>query len=196
MQDKLQGSLSKQIQQQIQYLMQQRETNLIPQLKSKLDKVVADHVGHKKWAQNVSLLQRGLAVAADQCHERGLAAFLMLPKSLEMSMGMQQQTQILTDDTLTQGIDIDEDQASVDEELRMSVRESINRLVIPSLRKVKLARCLTLLICFILPVVGLTVFVPIFSNSLLNPVDYLFTISVLRMSSSCSAVLFIVRLNN
>ena len=248
-QNHLKGSLSKQIQQQIQSVMRQRETNLIQQLKSKLDKVgkqvqgtkhkiryiwdlviqgnvkeiesvidrayvaidlceaeflhllrqfpnsrfvarsyarflrdvVADHAGHKVWAQNVSLLQRGLAVTADQCHERGLAAFPALPKTLEQNLGGQQQTQVMTEDTLTQEIEADDEQAAIDAELRMSVRDSINSLVIPSLKRAKITRALALVILFIIPVIAFTVFIPIFLHTLVDPLDFMYSISFVRV---------------
>ena len=248
-QNHLKGSLSKQIHQQIQSVMRQRETNLIQQLKSKLDKVgkqvqgtkhkiryiwdlviqgnvkeietvidrayvaidlceaeflhllrqfpnsrfvarsyarflrdvVADHAGHKVWAQNVSLLQRGLAVTADQCHERGLAAFPALPKTLDANLGAQQQTQVMTEDTLTQEIEADDEQAAIDAELRVSVRDSINSLKIPSIKRAKMIRGLALLILFIIPVIAFTVYIPILLASLIDPLDFMYTISLMRV---------------
>lgn len=248
-QNKLSGALAKHIHQQIQSVMRQRETNLIPQLKSKLDKigkqvqgtkhkvryiwdliiqgnikeiesvverayaaidsceteflhllrqfpnsrfvarayarflrdVVADHAGHKVWAQNVTLLQRGVAVIADQSHELGMRAFPLLPKTLEMNLGGQQQTtQILTEDTLTQEIEADDEQAAIDAELRMTVRESINHLRIPSITRAKTIRIVSLFILFIIPVIALTVFIPIYVNGLIEPLEFMSLIAYIR----------------
>ena len=248
-QNKLTGALAKHTNQQIQSVMRQRETNLMPQLKSKLDKiskqvqgtkhkvryiwdliiqgnikeiesvverayaaidtceteflhllrqfpnsrfvarayarflrdVVADHAGHKVWAQNVSLLQRGIAVAADQSHELGMRAFPLLPKTLDMTLaGQQQTTQIMTEDTLTQEIEAEDEQAAIDAELRVSVRESINRLHIPSIGRAKCIRIVSLIILFVLPVIGMTIFIPIYITGLVEPLEYMYTISVVR----------------
>ncbi|OHT07880.1 Adenylate and Guanylate cyclase catalytic domain containing protein [Tritrichomonas foetus] len=248
-QNKLKGSLAKHTMQQILSIMKQRETNLVPDLKSKLDKVgkqvqstkhkvrytwdlvlqgnikeiesvishahkaidtceaefnhflgqfpnnrfiarayarflrdvVADHAGHKQWAQNVSTLQRGQNVKQDQAHILGIRAFPQLPK---MATTILQQTHTtamaLTDDTLTQEIETDEEKAAIDAELRMSVRESINNLSIPAFKIARALRIITILILFVAPVIALTVYIPLFIDDIATPLDFLYDISLMR----------------
>ena len=247
-QNHLKGSLAKHTQQQIGLIMKQRETNLIPELKTKLDKigkqvqgtkhkiryiwdliiqgniseletvisrafgaidvceaeflhllrqfpnsrfvarayarflrdVVADHAAHKIWSQNVSMLQRGIPVVPDQAHELGLRAFPLLPKTVDAQMQIQQTQGMITDDTLTQDIEADDEQATMDAELRMSVRESINKLVIPSFRMAKCLRLWFLIIIFFAPVLGITIYYPIYVQGLTEPLHIMFTLSQIR----------------
>ena len=247
-QNKLKGSLAKHTLQQIQTIIRQRETNLIPELKSKLDKVgkqvqatkhkvryiwdliiqgnvyelesvvhkayiaienceaefqhllrmfpnsrfvaraysrflrdvVADYAAHNQWQQNVTLLQRGLSVVPDQTHDLGLRAFPLLPKSIENAVNGNVPQGLITDDTLTQEIEVDEEQAAIDAELKMSVRESINNLVIPSYRCARIIRFLSLFILFFIPVVVLAIVIPIFIDSITVPLGFMEQISILR----------------
>ncbi|OHT13730.1 Adenylate and Guanylate cyclase catalytic domain containing protein [Tritrichomonas foetus] len=247
-QNKLKGSLAKHTMQQIGSIIKQRETNLIPELKSKIDKVakqvqgtkhkvryiwdliiqgnikelevvisrayhaidhceadflhlirqfpnsrfvarsyarflrdvVADHAGHKVWAQNVSLLQRGISVFPDKAHELGLRAFPLLPKTLDAHVAVQATQGMVTDDTLTQDIDGDDEQAAIDAEVRMSVRESINKLVIPSFRTARIIRVISFFILYFVPVIFLCVYLNVYINSLTYPLNFMFTLSKLR----------------
>jgi hypothetical protein len=101
---------------------------------------MADHGRHKIWAQNVSLLQRQIPVVSDQAYALGLRAFPLLPAAGDRQISVQQTGGMVTDDALTQIIEQDDEQAAIDAELRMSVRESINRIVIPSIRAAKIVR--------------------------------------------------------
>ena len=248
-QNKCKGSLAKHTMQQIQSIMKQRETNLVPDLKSKLDKVgkqvqaakhkvrytwdlvlqgnikdletvlanahkainnceaefthflgqfpnnrfvarayarflrdvVADHAGHKLWAQNVSMLLRGINVKEDQAHSLGIRAFPALPKFTSAALAQVHTTQMgITDDTLTQDIEMDEEKAAIDAELRMSVRESINKLSIPAYKAARIIRILTLLILFLIPVIVMAIYIPIYNSSISTPLDFLYTISLIR----------------
>lgn len=247
-QNHLKGSLAKHTQQQISSIMKQRETNLIPELKTKLDKiakqvagtkhkiryiwdliiqgniselesvisrayvaievceaeflhllrqfpnsrfvarsyarflrdVVADHAAHKVWAQNVTMLQRGIPVVPDQAHELGLRAFPLLPKTIGQQMQVQQTQGMITDDTLTQDIEADDEQATLDGELRMSVRESINKLVIPSFYMAKCVRLWFLFIIFFAPVLGITIYYPMYVSSCTEPLEIMYTLSQIR----------------
>ena len=248
-QNRLKGSLAKHTQQQINSIMRQRETNLLPELKSKLDKigkhvqgtkhkvryiwdlilqgnvkelesvvdrayhsidhaeaeflhllrqfpnsrfvarayarflrdVIADHAGHKTWAQNVAALTRGMSIAPDLAHDLGIRAFPHLPQTLDVSAIANNQTQnFMTDDTLTQDIDTDDEQAAIDAELRMSVRESINRLKIPSFKMAKILRILSLIILFVLPVIAATIAIPIVINDMSDPLEYMYEIADIR----------------
>ena len=247
-QNHLKGSLAKHTMQQIGSIIKQRETNLIPELKTKIDKiskevqatkhkvryiwdliiqgnikelevviaraynaidhceadflhlirqfpnsrfvarsyarflrdVVADHAGHKVWAQNVSLLQRGISVFPDKAHELGLRAFPLLPKALDAHVAVQATQGMVTDDTLTQDIEGDDEQAAIDAEVRMSVRESINKLVIPSFRTARIIRIVSFIILYFIPVIFLAVYLSIYIDSLTEPLNFMFTISQLR----------------
>ena len=247
MQNRIKNSLAKYTHQQIKAIIRQRETNLIPELKTKLDRigkqvqatkhkvryiwdliiqgnikelesvinraytsidsneaeflhllhqfpnsrfvarayarflrdVVADHAGHKIWAQNVSLLQRGINVATDQAHDLGIRAFPNLPVSLDSKMQVQSTPGMITDDTITQDIDEDE-HAAIDAELRMSVRESINRLKIPSYKYSRIIRIVMFVIFFLAPVIAITVYIPIYIDQIMQPLSYMYYISELR----------------
>ncbi|OHT12112.1 Adenylate and Guanylate cyclase catalytic domain containing protein [Tritrichomonas foetus] len=247
--NKLKGPLAKHTQQQIQSIMRLRETNLLPAMKSKLEKVgkqvqatkhkiryiwdliiqgnvkelesvvhhahvsidsseaeflhllrqfpnsrfvarayarflrdvVADHAGHKQWAQNVSILQRGFQVAPDQAHDLGIRAFPLLPSTINGQLSaINNGTAMMTEDTLTQDIDGDEEHAAIDAELRMSVRDSINNLSIPSYRKTKIFRLVSFFIIFLIPVVIVSIFLPIYLNDIMQPLSFMYYISSLR----------------
>ncbi|OHS96775.1 Adenylate and Guanylate cyclase catalytic domain containing protein [Tritrichomonas foetus] len=247
-QNRIKGALAKYTHQQIKAIMRQRETNLIPPLKTKLDKinkqvqgtkhkvryiwdliiqgnikelesvihrayksidsteaeilhltnqfpnsrfvarcyarflrdVVADHAGHKQWAANVSLLQRGISVTSDQAHELGLRAFQNLPQTLDVQLQVQPTQGVLTEDTITQDIDPDDDHAAIDAELRMSVRESINKLKIPSYRAARIVRFAFLFIFFVAPVITIAIYLPIYLNSIISPLEFMYYIAELR----------------
>jgi len=250
-QNHLKGSLSKNTRHQIITIMRQREINLIPELKSKLDKqgkqiqatkhkvryfwdliiqgnirdlesavsrayksiektesdfqhllrqfpnsrfvarayarflrdVVADHAGHKRWAQNVLLMQRGISVIRDQSRTFGVFAFPLLPKNTEAKTQAQPTPNLITDDTLTQDIDNDDDQAANDAELRMSVRDSINNLEIPSFTKAFYIRISILVLLFVIPCIALSFYVPYFISDISNPLSFMYKISQLRTAA-------------
>ena len=245
-QNRLKGSLAKHTLQQIQTITRQRETNLIPSLKSKLDKigkqvqstkhkvryvwdliiqgnvhelesgvqkaskavescesefqhllrmfpnsrfvariyarflcdVVADYAEHQKWQQNITNLQRGQSIFPDQTHEFGLRAFPLLPKSMSEDTTISQG--LITDDTLTQEIEVDEDQAALDGELRMTIKESINRMHIPAYSISKVIYSLLYIILFIVPVVALTIVVPVIHDQMFTPLNFMEHASSLR----------------
>jgi len=246
--NKLKGSLSKHIRFQIVAILRQRETNLIPELKSKLDKiskqtqatkhkvryiwdliiqgnirelesaiqrandacesceadfqhlirqfpnsrfvaraygrflrdVVADHAGHRIWAHNVSLLQRGIPVISDQAHSFGLRAFPLLPKVLHKNNPRIQAQPAITDDTLTQDIETDDDQSAIDAELRMNVRNSINKLEISSYSNSRCVRVLILFLLFFVPVVFMCFYIPYFITDISTPLEFMNHISSIR----------------
>ncbi|EAY04508.1 Adenylate and Guanylate cyclase catalytic domain containing protein [Trichomonas vaginalis G3] len=248
MQNKLKGSLAKHTLQQIQTIIRQREANLIPELKSKLDKigkqvqatkhkvryiwdliiqgnvhelesvvhrayiaidnceaefqhlirmfpnsrfvarsysrflrdVVADFAEYNKWKQNVMLLQRGVSVIPDQTHEFGLRAFPLLPQVIDYSEDDQMNANILTENTLTQEIEPEDEHLETDTDLRMSVRESINDLSIPAYRTARIVFILLFLICFLLPVVVLAAIIPKNIQSITKPLNFMEKISYIR----------------
>ena len=247
-QNKLKGSLAKHTLQQIQTIIRQRETNLVPELKSKLDKVgkqvqatkhkvryiwdliiqgnvhelesvvhraytaienceaefqhllrmfpnsrfvaraysrflrdvVADYAAHNQWQQNVTLLQRGVSVISDQTHDLGIRAFPLLPKTIENSGNGQVPQGLITDDTLTQEIEVDEEQAALDAELKMSVRESINNLVIPSYKTARITRIILIFVLFIATTIALAIAIPIFISSITTPLSFMEKVSTIR----------------
>jgi PAS domain S-box-containing protein len=242
------GRLAKHIHHQIHSILRQREANLVPELKGKLDRVakevqhakhkiryiwdlilqgninelevvmsrafhaidhceaeflhllrqfpnsrfvarayarflrdvVADHGQHKTWAQNVTLLQRGIPIVPDQAHSLGIRAFPLLPVSADRQISVQQTGGMVTDDALTQTIEADDEQSAIDAELRMSVRDSINRLVIPSIRDAKVLRIVLFTLLFFVPVVVLTVYLPVFVDGMLEPLEIMYTLADVR----------------
>ena len=248
-QNHLKGALAKHTQQQIQSILRQRETNLITELKSKIDKigkqvqatkhkvryiwdliiqgnvkdietvinrafasidateaefqhlirqfpnsrfvarsyarflrdVVADHAGHKVWAQNVSMLQRGISIHPDKAHDLGVRAFPNIPTIIDNKLSSNNQpTGMITEDTLTQDIEGDDEKAANDAELRVSVRDSINRLSIPSYRNARIITIISLIILFFIPVIIMSVYTRIFVTNISEPLDFMYQISSLR----------------
>lgn len=142
--------------------------------------VMADFAGHKVWSQNVSMLQRGFTINQDQAHQFGIRAFPLLPNTLEVAQGVPQATLQSTDDTLTSDIELDEEKADIRDELMASVRENIDKLTIPAYRNSRIIRVVTLLLFFVAPIILVAVFSPSFVVELCSPLDYLYTIAVIR----------------
>ncbi|OHT01476.1 Adenylate and Guanylate cyclase catalytic domain containing protein [Tritrichomonas foetus] len=249
LQNKLSGSLAKHMLQQIHSIMKQRESNLIPDLKMKLDKigkqvqstkhkiryiwdlvlqgnlkelervignayrsiescetefnhflrqfpnnrfvaraycrflrdVVADHAGNKVWLTNVAELQKGNTIKDDQTYLYGIHAFPNLPRETDIHLQQTQQNNIgITDDTFTQEIEIDDEHAALDAELRISVRDAIHNLTIPAYWWARAMRIITLLILFIIPVIFLALYIPIFIGDNAEPLDFIYDISLIR----------------
>ncbi|OHT04623.1 hypothetical protein TRFO_27831 [Tritrichomonas foetus] len=177
MQNKMKGNFAKHTMQQIGAAVKQRETNLIPELKTKIDRigrkvssnkakiryiwdlvlqgnvqelepiigraytsiidtniafthlihmypnnrfvarayarfvrdVVADHEKHAELSSKVTNLQRGIQVEPDLYHDLGMYAFPNLPKQLESAKQISHQQGNITEDTLTQEIDGDDE---------------------------------------------------------------------------------------
>lgn len=142
--------------------------------------VMADFAGHKVWSQNVSMLQRGFTINQDQAHQFGIRAFPLLPNTLDVAQGVPQATLQSTDDTLTSDIELDEEKADLRDELMASVRDNISKLTIPAYRNARVIRIVTLLLFFVAPVILVSIFTPTFVVDLCSPLDYMYTIAVMR----------------
>ncbi|OHT12145.1 Adenylate and Guanylate cyclase catalytic domain containing protein [Tritrichomonas foetus] len=246
--NKLKGSIAKNSEQQIQSIMRLRETNLLPDLKNKINKVgkqisatkhkiryiwdmiiqgniselekiinnayntmeateaeiqhllnqypnsrfvarvyarylrdiVADQAKFKQWVNNVSQLQRGLNIFPDLAHELGIHAFPALPLKLEIpTQNVSLSQGVLTDDTL-EPVENEDDQETKDGELRVSIRESINNLKIPSYHSAKIFRLVSFILLFLLPVIFAVVYLPIYLKNIMIPLNFMYYISSVR----------------
>ncbi|OHT15047.1 Adenylate and Guanylate cyclase catalytic domain containing protein [Tritrichomonas foetus] len=249
LQNKVKGSTAKYIMQKIRVLMRQREMNLVPELKVKLDKinkqvqaakhkvryiwdliiqgniaemsgivdraaesiklverefqhllhqypnsrfvarsyarflrdVAADHAAHKIWAGNVSILQRGALINEDYSHRLGMIAFPNLPAYLdENMMAAQNTTGLMTDETITQDIEGEEERALIDVELRMSLRVGIDKLRIPSFHRAKIIRLILFIFLFLIPVIVVFIYTPIHLDEIIIPIDFMYYVAKLR----------------
>ncbi|OHT13831.1 Adenylate and Guanylate cyclase catalytic domain containing protein [Tritrichomonas foetus] len=249
MQNKMKGSFAKHTMQQIESVIKQREANLIPELKTKIDRigrkvqatkakiryiwdlvlqgnvkelepiigrayesvqesnvsfiqllgmfpnnrfvarayarflrdVVADHEQHSEWSQKVSNLQRGLMVTSDNCHDLGMLAFPLLPKSLDVPQAATQNPIAnTTEDTLTQEIEGDDEKAAIDAEMKSSIKESIGQISIPSYKQTRILHLLLFFILFLIPFIAVSVYTPIFIVDTTGSLDYLYSLTRLR----------------
>ena len=251
MQNKMKGGFAKHTMQQISTVLRQRESNLIPELKSKLDNigrkvqstkakirylwdlvlqgsvkelepvilrcyesvnrvnvefihlismfpnnrfvarsytrflrdVVADHQAQAEWTQKLNSLQRGLMVHPDISHELGILAFPILPQKLSLSNAPPPSIipSNTTEDTLLQDVDISDDFEDISFDMKNSIKESIDKLRLPSYQLSRVGFIVLFLILFLIPFIIVAIYTPIYVEENSGSLDYLFALSTLRL---------------
>ena len=124
----------------------------------------------------------------DQTHDLGLLAFPLLPKQLTTDTTMNIM-RTMTDDTLTIEIDPDDESSTIDAELRLSVRESINKLSIPSLRHTRIAATLMVFIFVCVTVIAMTYLIPVKIDEISTPLEYMYQSATFIKSSGTPSIM-------
>ncbi|KAH0790452.1 Adenylate and Guanylate cyclase catalytic domain containing protein [Histomonas meleagridis] len=141
--------------------------------------VMADHEGYKEWVQKFQLLQKGIPVTIDLPHQLGLHAFPMLPKKLEVGKPSNQgfgNTSIEEQFT----IEVDSSDGGLEMEMKSTIRDSIDFLVIPSFRNAIPLRIIPFIILFLASIITFTIYSRGYVNSVTEPLEHMYTLSNLR----------------
>ena len=142
--------------------------------------ILGDYEEYKIWQQHITNLQRGVSIFPDQANTFGIYVFPSLPRKL--SAEYQNSTGLITDDTLTQEIELDEDQTTSDSEMRITMKDNINKLTIPSYKRTRITKCSVFFIFTIVPLILFTILLSYLMKDLLTPLKFLNDITILRTS--------------
>ena len=143
--------------------------------------ILANHQLAIEWYDKTRLLQRGICTATDDAHEQGLEAFPLLPPILSMNNIQKNTTDFESSMATTDMLDLDEEntnQAQVEQGVILS--ETIDKLNIPSLRRMNIIRIIIIFVLFLIPVIFFTIYLPIVVDDLVSPLDFIYTLSYLR----------------
>ncbi|OHS97016.1 Adenylate and Guanylate cyclase catalytic domain containing protein [Tritrichomonas foetus] len=142
--------------------------------------VVADHQKSSEWASKCNLLHKGLPVTPDNAHELGVLAFPNLPKEQKAIRHQATFNNNFTEDTLTQEIDENEESVAADQEIKLSLKENIQSLQIPAYTLIRALHLGSLACLFILPMILVSIFAPIYIDSVSSVIPHLYSLTKIR----------------
>jgi len=142
-----------------------------------LREILADQNGYLEWLDKSKQLKRGRAIMADVTFELGLHAFPHLPSSVRMVQEVFSSNDI---ESVNQEIEIEESIESAQTRFNKYLSQRISTIRMPSVRiAVILSICLVVLIVF-LPILYLLYNLNPFIDEILNPLDFMMSISYIR----------------
>ncbi|KAK8881515.1 hypothetical protein M9Y10_004253 [Tritrichomonas musculus] len=138
----------------------------------------ADKRGYLDMIEKTRMLQRGITVNKDQAHEFGLAVFRQLPDKINIQTALQGQCSESMSTSQMEFENEDENNQGADDSLVLVQR--IESLIIPSTRYSIIYRLLMFFILFVAPVVFFFVYTPIYQDSLIEPLQFIQHITMVR----------------
>lgn len=142
--------------------------------------LLADYATYADMVEKSRLLQRSIKVNKDQSHEYGLLAFPMLPEKLDVTNQMMVSPTTNTEMT-SSVIDIDEGENENQEREESSFfLNRIEKLKIPSTCGMMTISLILFFVLFAIPVIIILLIIPSFIDGLLEPLNYMYYISLSR----------------
>jgi len=147
-----------------------------------LIELVGDHERAKEALENCRKLSRGIMISRDKAHELGLVAFSNIPTSIganrHSSIIDPHPSEVSYNAQSENELDVDDKDQDISEFL--SLKEKINFLVIPSIRKTIIIRVFILLVFFIGLFFSLLFYFTYMMNDLLSPLPILKNLAYIR----------------
>ncbi|OHS99274.1 Adenylate and Guanylate cyclase catalytic domain containing protein [Tritrichomonas foetus] len=143
-----------------------------------LKEIKADQNGFSEWMDKIRLLQRNTQISTDRPHELGLDTFPALPNCVSVQ---NPSLTIMDSETISVESELDEEASlNLTMEQTSVIKKSIDQLVIPGIKFSKICTFLNILILLILPSIAMLVYASIFVKDISEPLDYLFSLSLMR----------------
>ncbi|OHS97131.1 Adenylate and Guanylate cyclase catalytic domain containing protein [Tritrichomonas foetus] len=141
----------------------------------------ADQAGYIEMIEKTRQLQRGLSVNKDMAHELGLATFQNLPDKAGTGRPDNQLINTANESATTSMLELEADEESsqeADESIVLVNR--INNLTIPSTRWSIILNVTVFIILFAAPIIGILVYLNMFTTSITEPLSHMFYMAMLR----------------
>lgn len=143
--------------------------------------VLADRQLTNEWFDKSRMLQKGIKITTDAAHDLGLEAFPLLPSN---SSGNQLTLNPSENDMSTSegfASELDEDARNQQSSIQnMLLRNTIEKIKIPSIKYSIVTRLLVLFILFLIPVIVFSIYMTFLIDKLTSPLDFIYTLSYLR----------------
>jgi hypothetical protein len=141
--------------------------------------IAADYTEMASWRERIRLLQRGVLVTPLTSYQFGIHAFPLLPRS--SPSGEKASVAMTTDDNIQKELLADEAEDETEKADHVNVlRDRIDELSIPAIRAIHTISILELLLVFVVPAIAVFVYAPVYLQSHLDPMNFMFYLSKLR----------------
>ncbi|EAX89018.1 Adenylate and Guanylate cyclase catalytic domain containing protein [Trichomonas vaginalis G3] len=144
-----------------------------------LSEIKLDYVNARIWKENYRLLQSGIQVNKDTLHDLGMIAFPNIPENIVNSFSSK--ILITTND---EEIFQSEENIMADDDLDNQQPDTIKKLIdnhkVPALQFMKFFMIINLIVFILIPFLALYFYFGYFTDSLDEPLDYLYGISSMR----------------
>ncbi|OHT14517.1 guanylate cyclase [Tritrichomonas foetus] len=137
----------------------------------------ADYQGASDMVNKTRLLQRGITVNEDYCHNYGMSIFSKIPAHIQLLKNGNDMTE--SNLSFASDIEAEENMAQINEESQI-LSNKIENLRIPGTSNTIILRILLLILVFIIPIIGMIIGLIVFIKNLAEPIPYLRQLVALR----------------